>query len=370
MTQEHAQTPSTDSAKKLPHESADPQAGAQPSALLPADLFALPRAGMPHKLHLFQRAAGNRAVVQRLLNTNVIQREGETTPIPPLADVEARRLLALSVLKKAYGGLIKQEPRVTEVKGIAAMQTLYDQSMIRQNKVYREGSTERPWQVGDAARRGDMNKDFPGFYDAGGNIVLDTEKAPDEQTATLAHEMLHANSNGEVVSTFGKDVDEGITESLTQKAFKKAGYSAPGGYFVSNMEWVARLSGLFGENTVMYSYFNGVAPLRSMMNTTLDDEDAFDTFARAVRAKEWKDTHEMFDRWERAVNGTEIDKKIGAVTSRLDQFWVDDEDITAVENIFAGSSSEEQVSLKQVISPRIGNMSDHGHRARLRILTG
>ncbi|MEM5774795.1 MAG: hypothetical protein AAGU05_07300, partial [Anaerolineaceae bacterium] len=252
MNQQHTQTPAPDNPKKQP-ESENAQTGSQPAALQPSKMLALPRAGMPHKLPVFQRAAGNRAVVQRLLNVNLIQRQPDlTSPIPPLADVEARRLLALSVLKKAYGGLIKQEPHVTEVKGIAAMQTLYDQSMIRQNKVYREGDSERPWRAGDAALRGDMNKDFPGFYDAGGNIVLDTEKAPDEQTATLAHEMLHANSNGEIVSTFGKDVDEGITESLTQKAFTKAGYSAPGGFFVSNMEWVARLSGLFGENTVMY----------------------------------------------------------------------------------------------------------------------
>lgn len=369
MTKEQVQSPAAAKPQQLQNLIQEEQFENQQTDLQPGFSFDLPRAGLFRKILLFQRAAGNRAV-QRLLNTNVIQREGDTTPIPALPDVEARRLFALTVLKKAYGGMIKQEPNVTEAKGIEAMQALYDQSMIRQKKTFKEGNNEREWQKGDAAKRGDMNKDFPGFYDSGKNIVLDTGKKPDEQTATLAHEMLHANSNGEILGSLGKDVDEGITETLTKKAFTKAGYSYPGGFFESNMKWIGRLSGIFGENTLMFAYFTGIGPLRGMMNATMDDEDAFDDFAGQVRAQNWPWTNLFFDKWEKIVRGSEVEKKVAAVVRWLEQFWIDDEDISDVENIYRGSTPEEQARLRQEILPRIGNISDHGHRARLRILIG
>jgi hypothetical protein len=340
-----------------------------PAPVTTGKSFVLPRIIKPKQLQALQRATGNRSV-QRLLNRNVIQRQGgNTVPIPALPDFESRRALALNAIKKAYGGLIKQEAKIVEVKGLSAMQTQYDQAMIRQGKVFVENDEETPWAPGDAARHPNISRDLAGFNDPStGQIYIDTEKKADEQTATIAHEMLHANSSGEILSVLGRGVDEGITETLTKKAFEKAGYSAPGGYYAGEMAFVSALSSMFGENTIMYSYFNGVASLRSMMDTTLNDEGIFDKFAAQVRAKNYSWTDAFFRRYQKAREGSELEKKMNAIASRLGGWWVSDDDIAHIENIYRGASEDEQMHLRHAIESRLTSLSSHGQRARLRIL--
>ena len=72
----------------------------------------------------------------------MLQREGgeggDTTPIPTLPDADAKQALALKVLKKAFGGLIKNEANVESAEGLSALQNQYDISMIIQGKKFRE----------------------------------------------------------------------------------------------------------------------------------------------------------------------------------------------------------------------------------------
>ena len=198
--------------------------------------------------------------------------------------------------------------------------------------------------------------------------LIDTSEPADEQTATIAHELLHASESGDFLSTFGKQIDEGMTEHLTQKAFVKSGYTAPAGFFTSQIAFVGRLGGMFGENTMMYSYFNGTAILRSMMNSMLDDS-VFDRFALEARNNNtaWMDL--FFQRYFQVQGGAEIDKKIAVINSLLDG-WVSDADLTNIENIYHGSSEDEQARLKAVISSRLDSLIDIGQRSRLRILIG
>ena len=369
MAKEQVQAPASTKTKQENNPTIEPQES-QPFVYQPGKFFALPRAGMPGRVQALQRATGNRSV-QRLLVRNVIQRQpANTTPIPPLADVDARRALALDVLKKAYGGLIKQETKVNGVASPTLLLRQYDAAMIRQNKVFVEDGKERPWDFGDAAKHPNTKNDLYGFNDPStGTVFIDTTKKSDEQTVTIAHELLHANSSGEVLSVLGYNIDEGITETLAQKAFAKAGYSAPGGTFGDQMAFVATLSSMFGENTVLYSYFTGLAPLRSMVDVTLDKEGKFDEFASAVRNRNWKYTNAFFQAYQKAREGSEIEKKVSAVISILDQLWVSDDELTHVENIYHGSTPEEQARLRQEIQPRISGMG-FSNRARLRILIG
>lgn len=350
-----------------------PQLDSAPPPVIPGSIHALPRQIQPRQMRALQRVAGNR-YVQRSLAQNVIQRQGgggNTTPIPPLPDMEARQALALDVLKRAYGSKIRKESKIVAVAGMAAMLSQYDQAMIRQGKTFVEDGNERPWAAGDAAKHPSIRNELAGFNDpSSGQIFIDTQKKPDEQTATLAHEMLHASSSGEVLGVLGRGVDEGITETLTQRAFQQAGYNAPGGFYASEMEFVGVLSSMFGENTVLFSYFTGVGPLRSMMDTTLDDEGAFDLFASQVRAKNWAWTDAFFRRYQQVRGGSELDKKVNAIVNRLGGWWVSDDDIAHVENIYHGSTPEEQVRLRYAIQARITSLSSHGQRARLRILIG
>jgi hypothetical protein len=344
----------------------------------PAKLHDLPPGLKRRNLPVLQRVVGNRAV-QRILAHSVIQREGggggSSTPIPSLPDPEARRALALHVLKEAYGGLIKQELSVVTVEGLGALQSAYDQAMKRQGKTFKdEEGNETPWKEGDAARSKLINKDFAGFQDpsaqGGGSIVIDKSKKPDEQVATIAHEMLHANSSGEMLSVLGRGYDEGMTETLTKNAFEKAGYAYPGGFYPDEMGYVDKLSAIVGENTMKYAYFKGLASLRSMMDTVLDEEGIFDRFANNVRSRNWDFVDTFLERYQRAVQGSEVDKKIAAIVSLLEGWWVSDDDIANIENIWSGSSPEEQALIRREISARLLSLTDLGQRTRLRILIG
>jgi hypothetical protein len=305
--------------------------------------------------------------VQRKLETGVIQRQngGNSIPIPILPDVQARRALALKVLKEAYGGLIRQESKVTGAS-TSQLRALYDASMVSQGKTFTEsGGESRPWQAGDSANHPTTSGEFPGFFDSvTKKIVIDTSKDPDEQVVTLAHEMLHANSAGDMVTTLGRDVDEGMTESLTQMAFQNAGYSTSGGFFVGQTAFVGQLSSLMGANTMKFAYFRGVGILRSMMENTLE-EGVFDRFAIEVKKRNWAWLTPFFDRYQRTLTGSETDKKVAAVNSLLD-WWVSDADIAHIANIWNGSSEEEQRHIRATILARISSLSDHGQRAQLR----
>jgi hypothetical protein len=200
-----------------------------------------------------------------------------------------------------------------------------------------------------------------------GDVLIDTSKDPDEQVITLAHEMLHANAAGDFAGTLGKTIDEGMTEKLAQEAFARAGYSAPGGFNVGEMALVNRLAGMFGENLMMLSYFRGPAILRTMASEVLDDDEIFDKLVRAIRANNTSYIDNFFYLYERAAAGAELDRKIAAINSLLD-WLVSDEHITAIENIWHGSTDDERVQLRGVIRNRITSLSSHGQRARLRFL--
>jgi hypothetical protein len=322
-----------------------------------------------------QVVAGNQ-FVQRELLKGVIQRQppsegGNTTPIPTLGTTEAKGAFALHVLKEAYGDLIKKESKVVAKTNEKELRDAYDQSMINLDRKYKEeDGTFNKWKAGDSKRHPTMSEEMVGFWDQdSGDVLIDTSKKPDQQVVTLVHEMLHANAAGDFAETMGKTIDEGMTEKLTQEAFAKAGYSAPGGFNVGEMALVGRLAGMFGENLMMLSYFRGSAILRSMVSSVLKDEDIFDKLVRAVKADNTGYVDIFLNRYERAAAGAELDKKTAAINSLLD-WLVWDEHITAVENIWYGSTDDERVQLRGVIRPRITSLSNHGHRARLRILIG
>ena len=306
--------------------------------------------------------------VQRSVETGVVQRQngGGSTPIPVLPDVQARRALALKVLKDAYGGLIRQESKVTGVAGAAQLRARYDTSMVSQGKTFTESNGEaRPWQQGDSANHPTTSGDFPGFFDSvTKKIIIDESQPPDEQVETLAHEMLHANSAGDMVTALGRDVDEGMTESLTQKAFRDAGYSGSGGYFVSQIAFVGRLGAIVGENTMKFAYFRGVGILRSMMENVLE-EGVFDRFAIEVKRRNWDWLNPFFTSYQRLVTASEIDKKVAAVNSLLD-WWVSEADINHMQNIWNGSSEEERRHIRQAVLARVTSLNNHAQRVRLR----
>jgi hypothetical protein len=329
-----------------------------------------------------QKVAGNR-YVQRALVGSVIQRNpgppgsGNTIPIPVLADMEARRNLALMILKKAFGGRIKSEAQVVEKKGTEEMWAEYDSAMIRQGKEFREPPEEpggegklRPWKVGDAQQHPDLKKkgEFKGFNDpSSGKVFIDTSQPPDDQVATIVHEMLHANAAPDFPATLGKRVDEGMTEKLTRTAFTASGYSAPTGQYESEVSFATSLGEMIGEGALTSAYFGGVDILRDMMNVGADKK-IFDDFAREARANNWGWMTSFFNMYyERMKTGSELQKKIASINYWLSG-WVYDEDLANIEAIYRDSSQEDKAQLRAVIEPQIGSLIDIGQRTRLRVL--
>ncbi len=311
--------------------------------------------------------------IRRSTTGTQVQRQGgggTPEPIPKLTDAKARGALALDVLKKAYGGLIKKESKVNGLDNESKLRSEYDAAMARQGRVFKEtDGTTRPWAAGDSSKHPAVTGDFPGFYDPStGSVYIDLSRPPDEQVATVAHELLHANAAGDFESTLGRNVDEGMTESLTIKAFSKAGYGAASGFFGGQVAMVGKLSAMFGENTMMMAYFHGASILRSMMDATLE-EGTFERFAIEVRANNsgWLDA--FFNRWREAMGGSELDKKIAAINGLLD-WWVSDADLESIQNIWHGSTEDEKRQIRYAIQPRVSDLTDHGQRARLRAILG
>ena len=361
-------------------EPAGPEFEAQPESVIPGSLLDLPPGVGRKQVLKQQKVAGNR-YVQRSLVGGVIQRNpgpgpgGDTTPIPTLPDLEARRNLALVVLKKAYGGRIKAETKVEGVASEDALRVKYDQAMIGQQKKFREKGKEGEedklvdWQAGDSKRHPDISGEgtFKGFNDPKMGVVIDTSKKPDDQVATIAHELLHASAASDFAGTLGKQVDEGMTEKLTQNAFTISGYAAPAGQYESEVSFIQDLSAMVGEGTLISAYFGGVDILRKMLNAQTDT-DIFEKFAEAARTKNRKFLREFFkDYYEKLKGGSEIDKKIAAINIALDG-WVSGDDISNIEGIYFNASQEEKAALRNVIQPRIDELIDIGQRTRLRVL--
>jgi hypothetical protein len=362
-------------------EPAGPEVEVQPESFIAGSLREMPPGVGRKQILRQQKVAGNR-YVQRALLGSVIQRGpgpgggGDTTPIPTLPDFEARKNLAVAVLKKAFGGRIKTETKVEGVPSEDALRTKYDAAMMRQKKKFRAPGNTDPadqlpdWGPGDAAKFPDTAEagSFKGFNDpSSGSVLVDMSKKPDDQVATIAHEMLHASAAGDFPATLGKRIDEGMTEKLTQNAFTISGYAPPTGQNESEVSFVQDLAAMVGEGTLTSAYFGGVDILRTMLNAQTDS-DIFEKFANAARAGDKKFMREFFkDYYEKLKGGSELDKKIAAINLALNG-WVSGDDISNIEGIYASASAEDKAALRNVIQPRIEELIDIGQRTRLRVL--
>ena len=333
-------------------------------ALKPGGLAELPPALRPKYVMRLQQASGNQAV-QRAIQTSIIQRQGggggNTAPIPALPDPEARRVLAVDVLKKAYGDKIKEKTKVVGVESESALRAEYDRSMIAQGKKFKETDENgeeklRDWQPGDAAKHPDMKKEFAGFNDPSGTqVYVDLSKPPDEQTATIAHELLHASSSGNFVAVLGKGIDEGMTEKLTIDAFARSGYSVTSGMFAEWVTFANRLVAAFGEGAMMNSYFGGTEALKNAINDLLG-KGSFLAFTQAVRNQQWDKVNDMITRGKLAV------------LESLLSGWVSDDDIAAVEELYRNALDFERQQMRSAIQAAIPDLWSIGQRTRLRLL--
>lgn len=337
---------------------------------LQVGLLAIPPTLRPRQVQQMQRTLGNQVVqraVQQLTTTNMIQRQGgggsgNTTPIPKLASPEERNALAISVLKKAYGGRIKAEIKINAVANEGALRAEYDRSMMAQNKEFVERDAQgnevlrRPWASGDSQIHPAMRESFSGFRDSSnGQIYIDQSKPPDEQTATIAHELLHASSGGAIIGAFGKFLDEGVTEKLTIDAFASSGYSVAGGTFAGGVSLARRIATAFGDGALTDAYFGNIGVLKS----AIDERLGKGTAAPFIQAVQNGDEKKVDDYLKRGAE---------AAIEDLFSGWVSDDDIAAIKELYNNSVDPERSKLRYYIQQNVTSLMNHGQRAELRNL--
>jgi hypothetical protein len=331
---------------------------------IPAALSDVPLGLRPQEVMRRQHTQGN-LFVQRSLARQVIQRQPGGgvggAPMPIMPTHESRTVFAVFVLKNAYGGRIKSETKVNGVANEAAVRAEYDRSMIAQGKKIKDKDAQgneilRDWKNGDTYNHPDMKTEFAGFRDtSNGQIYVDTSKPADEQTATIAHEMLHASSSGSIVGAFGKGLDEGITEKLTIDAFAKSGINAKSGMYQEWVTFANRLGAAFGDGALIDAYFGNLESLRSAINERLGRGTYFQ-FAEALKAGNFA-----------AVNDI-INRGIVAAVENLLSGWVSDEDLDNLEEIYNSVSGDERARIQPIIQAAIPDLWSIGQRTRLRLL--
>lgn len=343
----------------------------------PVTLLGLPLQLARAQVRYLQRSIGNGAV-QHYLTAGVVQRgPGEPTPggaapIPVLPSLEERRAKALFILKKGLGGRVKVEAEVQGALNESDLREAYDSAMIRMGRTFpaKKGEEPKKWEKGDSMKFAGTSGDFPGFFDPSkGRVMIDLKRPPDEQVATIVHEMIHANASPDFVTKFGRGMDEGMTEKLTRRAFTSAGYAAPTGYFETEISQVDTLGSLFGEGTLEAAYFGGPQIFESMFLGVTDDEDEYVKFCSQVRANNWDWLGSFANRWRQLMGKSEVEKKIGAIQEHL-SWLVGSEDVTHVENIIASCTPDEKAQIRTAVLPLVNSLMDHGFRARLRIALG
>ncbi len=339
-----------------------------PALPLPVGLHAIPPALRPRQVERMQRIQGNQAVqraILQLATANRIQRApggGDTTPMPALPTPEERNAFAIMVLKKAYGDRIKADTPINAVADESALRAEYDRSMMAQGKTFKETAadgtvTERPWAAGDSSKHPDMRSSFSGFRDTQNNqIYVDKSKPPDEQTATIAHEMLHASSGGALLGAYGKGLDEGVTEMLTIDAFAKSGYSVASDTYTEWVTFARRLSTAFG-GAVTDAYFGGLDALKNAIIERLG-KGSFTRFTTAMQSGNMALVNDMIERGAMAV------------VEDLFSGWVSDDDIAAIKELYNELVEPERSKIRYYIQNNITSLMNEGQRAELRFLIG
>jgi len=141
-----------------------------------------------------------------------------------------------------------------------------------QDKVAFEKEHDKKYGAGSYAADGPLE----GYFDPNtGETFVNKDLA---SVDTVPHEMLHKNSDPAVGNQMGSNLDEGMTEYLTQKAAAKSGYE-PSSSYPDDLEVTEKLAEVVGDDAIEKAYFDGdTAGLQS----ALDKKKGVGTYNKLV----------------------------------------------------------------------------------------
>jgi hypothetical protein len=305
--------------------------------------------------------------IERSVDSGLVQRDngaggGGGAPTPPIDTNTANKARAQKILQDCFGHI---KPIVAPKIGFldqGALRTKHDEMQIRLNRTNsRAEGGPRPWQLGDNAQ---VFQTFEGFADQEQQTiyVLDMNSggggSADSAVVLMAHEMLHTNAAGGWAGTVGGAIDEGTTETLTQKAAAKAGVSGTSAY-AGQVALVGRIAAMVGANMLEAAYFGGAASLIL----------AFDATGGPGT---WTKFHDAIGKHDQETVDAILDKdyakmKIGQIKDLLGG-WVSDDDLNAIAGIWATIQPGDKARVKAAIEPLVGDLWDIGQRTRLRVI--
>jgi hypothetical protein len=176
--------------------------------------------------------------------------------------------------------------------------------------------------------------------------------------------MLHTNAAGGFASTVGADIDEGATEYLSIKACTQAGVAVKTPAYQGQVSLVTLLVQVIGEGTLTQAYFNSPDSLITMLET-VRGEGAFKTLRKKL-AEGGLSKAEAYLKAPRSPDW--VKEKIKLINELLD-WWVSDADLEQIRAIFSSiDDAEGKKAVREAILPRVTDLTDHGQRAKLRII--
>jgi len=289
----------------------------------------------PQRQHMAKRIGqvqGNRhlqrvvKLVKRSMGS-VIQRQpggggggGGATPASP---VQIQHTKAVDVLKKSYGGSIKEEGTIEE-KSLDDFNKFYDD----QKKGQINPDTGVEWQPGDTAKK--TERIFGVQYGAAHIVVPilpaqggQDPNADENRISTIAHEILHANCK--IRGAVPLLLEETATEYLAVKACQAAGINPSISKYSNAMDTfyeVARQVG--GTGVIQDAYFNGGVEKFQTPFDAAKGAGAWKFFVDAMNSGRNADAKEVL------MHGTRGDlftKKKSQLYNIVNAVWITDEEL-------------------------------------------
>ncbi|NTU65495.1 MAG: DUF4157 domain-containing protein [Chloroflexi bacterium] len=146
------------------------------------------------------------------------------------------------------------------------------------------------YRVAYQNRYGSIDEDYPNV-----NAFVDRSTTPPtvwihqdrQRPTTVLHEAMHLYSNAAVRTTYGSQVNEGITEYFTRQIVREQNLPDRSGIYDSEYAEVNALVEICGEDVLRRAYFEGdIAGLESAVDTARS-AGTFATWVAAMQAEDW-----------------------------------------------------------------------------------
>lgn len=212
--------------------------------------------------------------------THVVQ-QGGSQPLQTLREDSIQRAI-IPRIRQAFGYKIGSDASKKLLEN-AFEGREFDVSNI---SIVSEAELKKKYDEATSEGEYDQTGGLEGFTDVDtGEIYINKDA---QAVDTVPHEVLHKNSDTAVGIQMGTNLDEGITEYLTQKTAKKAGFK-PSSSYPNDLAVIQKLAALVSDGPIEKAYFDGdVDGLKTALDAKKED-GTFDSLVVHMKAESYAD---------------------------------------------------------------------------------